>query len=90
MDDDPGTGDAVSYRAGIGPALATALGMDYNDCGAPRIFCDDCRTARGVEKKNGEPYLWFLRGGSPPGWKTLEAGTEHRRDYCKRCRGMHA
>jgi hypothetical protein len=75
----------MSYRCGIGEALARQLGMEAGD---PRLVCDGCGATRSVYRGKGwyEPAKWFLDGRHAPGWTGGRAGDEHRRlDFCAEC-----
>jgi hypothetical protein len=71
----------MSYRAGVGPGLAIALGIEE---GQPRLVCDGCGRWRSVTMRSGLPYKWLLDNRKAPGW-TFVPG-QKRRDYCRDCK----
>lgn len=81
----------MSYRAGVSIGAALAFGKPEL-AGEPRVICDGCGLVHRVQKANGEPYAWFLKGKPPPGWAGTPSDPEapppvsRRRDYCARCR----
>lgn len=72
----------MSYRAGIGPALANRLGVEP---GGPRITCDGCGLVLNI-REDRPPPSWFLNGRAAPGWKLVKQADGSRTDLCPRCR----
>ena len=74
----------MSYRAGIGGALAYALGGMPRD---PHIVCDGCGLRRTVYSKRGDVARWFLARKPAPGWELVkQADTRDCLDYCPECK----
>jgi hypothetical protein len=77
----------MSYQAGIGPSLATQLGIVPR---GPHIFCDGCGVIRSIETKTSYAAQWFLKGRHAPGWSLVrtenEDGSVTRVDLCPKCK----
>lgn len=72
----------MSYRAGIGSALAHALGEKPSN---PHIVCDGCGVTRTVYASNG-PAKWFLDRKPAPQWELVRVEGERGWDYCPACK----
>lgn len=79
----------MSYHAGVGGSLATAMGIPA--CG-PHIKCDDCGVEKHINGRGAGGNIapaWLLDNKAPPGWKLFrhEDG-EMRADYCPTCKAV--
>lgn len=72
----------MSYRAGIGPRLATMIGADYTD---PHVRCDGCGMVKSAYTKRGDMAAWLRNRKAPPGWR-MEVMDDKRLDYCPECK----
>lgn len=82
----------MTYRCGLSPGLAAAMGAARSD---PHVVCDGCGLVCGATRPDGRPYAWLLDGRAPRGWAMVDADGretrrrrdgEPRRDLCPRCR----
>lgn len=76
----------MTYRAGTGPHLARAMGVEPDEA---RFECDICGVHRPVvspTSNNLMPPKWFFDGKPPPGWRRVQkhdAGKSF--DLCPGC-----
>jgi len=73
----------MSYRAGIGGALAAVLHMEPTE---PHIVCDGCGLRRTVYTKRGAPAAWFLARKPAPGGEIVQQADTQGLDYCPACK----
>lgn len=76
----------MTYRAGIGPSLAQALGVT-DAASVPTLTCDvvNCNYRIEVKPTRGGMPAWLRNGTAPRGWRACPQLDGKKQHLCPEC-----